>query len=363
MGILDKIIDNTTKLHLENFDPTALIDDILSHLKPREKDVIVKRFGLGVSPETLESVGKQLGLTRERVRQIEKQAQKFLREHLQDHNLFKDIRRSIAGLIETKGGAVSEKKLLQILKSEEGLKARSLIFVLELISELERVSEKNGDIRPSWIKLGFELSLLRKLVDQAKKVLKKHGKPIPSKKLIAKLRSEKELLELIEDLSDDTVETFLEISTKLDKNIFGEFGLSDWTEINPKDVGDKAYIALKYSGKPEHYSAITELINKLQIGRRTAYKETVHNELIKDPRFVLVGRGIYALAEWGYKKGVVVDVIEDILKENGGRMEKNDLISEVSKRRMVRKNTILVGLANKNKFKKVGKNTYELVTQ
>jgi DNA-directed RNA polymerase delta subunit len=117
---------------------------------------------------------------------------------------------------------------------------------------------------------------------------------------------------------------------------------------------------MKHHGKPEHYSAITELINKHALDHRTAYKETVHNKLIKDPRFVLVGRGIYALSEWGYEPGVVADIIKAILEESGKPMSRDAIVDAVLKKRLVKKNTILVGLSNKKEFKKVGKNLYAL---
>ena len=117
---------------------------------------------------------------------------------------------------------------------------------------------------------------------------------------------------------------------------------------------------MKHHGKPEHYSTITELINKHGTDKRTAYKETVHNKLIKDKRFVLVGRGIYALAEWGYKPGVVSDIIREVLVEAKRPLSREEIIDAVMKKRMVKKNTILVGLSNKKLFKKIDKNLYDL---
>jgi hypothetical protein len=118
---------------------------------------------------------------------------------------------------------------------------------------------------------------------------------------------------------------------------------------------------MKHHGKPEHYSVITDMINNAKFGHRTAYKETVHNELIKDPRFVLIGRGIYALGEWGYKAGVVGDVIADVIKAAGKPLTREQIIDGVLSRRVVKKNTVLVGLSSKERFKKVGKNLYDLV--
>ena len=144
--------------------------------------------------------------------------------------------------------------------------------------------------------------------------------------------------------------------------MFGHWGLSTSKQIVPKDVGDKAYLVLKEHGKPEHYSTITEMINKAAFDNRTAYKETVHNELIKDRRFILIGRGIYALDEWGFKPGVVSDVIKEILSEAGKPLPKDKIIEAVLKRRQVKKNTILVGLSNKKLFRKVDKNLYDLAS-
>jgi len=163
-----------------------------------------------------------------------------------------------------------------------------------------------------------------------------------------------------EELNDKVILNFLDLAHKIEKNVFDEWGLVQWKQIVPKDVGDKAYLVLKQHGKPEHYSKITELINDSKFDNRTAYKETVHNELIKDNRFILVGRGIYALSEWGYKPGVVADVIREILNSSQKPLPKDRIIEEVLKRRHVKRNTILVGLSNKKLFKKVEKNLYAL---
>jgi RNA polymerase primary sigma factor len=56
------------------------VERMLDHLKPRERQVIEFRFGLGVEePQTLEEVGRRLRLSRERVRQIEERAKQKLR--------------------------------------------------------------------------------------------------------------------------------------------------------------------------------------------------------------------------------------------------------------------------------------------
>ena len=58
---------------------TEEISDLLNQLPPRERQILRMRFGFDDEPKTLEEIGKMLGLSRERVRQIEKRAKDLLR--------------------------------------------------------------------------------------------------------------------------------------------------------------------------------------------------------------------------------------------------------------------------------------------
>ena len=102
------------------------------------------------------------------------------------------------------------------------------------------------------------------------------------------------------------------------------------------------------------------MINKKGFSKKQANMQTVHNELIKDSRFILVGRGIYALKEWGYKEGTVKDIIASVLKKENEPLSKNKIVEEVLKQRMVKKNTIVLTLQDKNLFQRVEKGTYKL---
>jgi hypothetical protein len=160
--------------------------------------------------------------------------------------------------------------------------------------------------------------------------------------------------------TEKVINGYLNLSKKIQINPFAEIGLKDWVDVKPRDVGDKASLVLKHHGKPEHYSVITDMINDHKFDDRIAYKETVHNELIKDNRFVLVGRGIYALASWGYKKGVVADVIKEVLAAAGHPLSREEIVASVMEKRQVKRNTILVGLSNKKYFQKTERNKYTL---
>ena len=139
------------------------------------------------------------------------------------------------------------------------------------------------------------------------------------------------------------------------------YGLKGWLEINPRGVKDKAYLVLKKQNKPLHFRDITEFIDKLPFPfERQAHTATVHNELIKDQRFVLVGRGLYALKEWGYEPGVVKDIIYKTLKESKQPLTKQEILERVSKQRFVKPNTIALNLQNSDCFVKDQEGKYRI---
>ncbi len=107
-----------------------------------------------------------------------------------------------------------------------------------------------------------------------------------------------------------------------------------------------------------HFKEVAESIKNLF--DKKAHVATTHNELIKDKRFVLVGRGLYALSEWGYLNGVVKDVIAKVLEKHGP-LTKDEIVDKVLKERYVKENTIMVNLQNAKHFKKDKQGKYSLV--
>ena len=362
-GILDKIIDSQQNISLKNFEPTIMAGKILGFLKDRDRTILAKRFGLlGFSPKTLEAIGKEHNLTRERVRQIEKESLKFLRTKLDNEQLADSIK-VLSRIIGDLGHIIREIELIKSLSVEATAEEKnSILFLLHIAEELLEVKEDEM-MHQAWASVTYNHEFFKNIVTTAKQILKAENHPMHELELIEKLKQTDMFRENQLELNDRVIKNYINLSKEIEKNPFDEYGLNDWNEITPKDVGDKAYIVMKHHGTPEHYTAITEMINKHGFDKRVAHKETVHNELIKDSRFVLVGRGIYALTEWGYEKGVVSDVISEILKQTNAPMSREDIINEVMKKRMVKRNTILVALSNKKLFSKVAKNKYDLVTR
>jgi len=335
--------------------PLAVLEKKLAKLNDKEKVVLVKRF-LNESAETLESVGRELGVTRERVRQIEKSALKKLNKANTSSSA--KINEFIIETLDSLGGIASFDKFLEKLKVElndlgpEDL--RALTVFIKAHPKLKNLRQ-DGNFKAGVFLDSFDLKkgeeILRKITEKVKE------KTIPQKLEAFWRNADDELREI----SEKTLRGLIEISHDLGFNFKDEIGLNVWASIKPKRIRDKVYYTLQREGQPLHFRQIAALIEGSEFGHgRKVFERTVHNELISDDRFVLIGRGIYALKEWGYQRGTVADVIEGVLKEADRPMTTAEIAAAVLQQRDVKKSTIFVNLQNKNKFIKTDKATYAL---
>lgn len=334
-----------------NFQPKQVTKKLLSPLSDRAKEVLVKRYGLGIKPQkqTLESIGQEYGITRERVRQIEDSALDNIRKSIEykDCDSYFD---EIKTLVEKMGGIVSESELLNELSKAESIQ-NQIHFILVVGNPFFKKKE-DEHFAHRW---HIDEALSKKVEDSIKKLYQNLG----DEDIISESEMVAQFLKHLENLSekysnDEVLKRWLNISKKISKNPLGEWGRAESTNINVKGIRDYAYLVIRRHGSPIHFKEVAEQISK--IFNKKAHIATTHNELIKDNRFVLVGRGLYALSEWGYSTGVVRDVIKEIIKKNGP-LTKNEIIDKVLKERHVKQNTILVNLQNQKFFKrdKVGK--------
>jgi len=355
-GILDAVSHSQQSQTLRELNPQQVVFSILSTLSEREREVLISRNGLESGNSlTLEKIGRKLELTRERVRQIEKEALSKLRKRTLPRELTETVD-LIYQILESGGGIAIQKKLINtLLPAKTTTTEKDILFVFQLSDQFKHLKESPA-YHGSWHLLSMSKVVLEKTISDVMTILSENKKVMKLDEIMGKLANSYNL-----NLSREALESYLEVSKRIGQNIFGEWGISTWSEISPKDVGDKGYLVLLQNGEPRHYKEITEMINRQKFDSKQAHSETVHNELIKDKRFVLVGRGIYALKKWGYKKGTVGDVIEDVIKKAGEPLSKKAIIEAVLQQRMVKRNTITVGLSNKKRFKKTGDQKYNLV--
>lgn len=312
---------------------TICYSNLLKDLPERQKDVLTRRFGLRGEKETLESIGRKCGITRERVRQIEEDGRKELQIRLEDPQC-QTVFRSFEKELEKAGFLKREDLLLKQLGGDKF--QNHALFLLTLGKPFQRVGE-NEEFYAYWVVDKEASNLARKHISVFTSALKKEKKPI--------------------SLLSNIPVSHIEISKNILLGPEGLYGLKDWPEVNPKGIKDRAYLVFKKVQQPLHFSQVAQKIGK------DALPQTVHNELIKDPRFVLVGRGLYALGEWGYTPGIVREVIADVLKSSKKPMPKEQVTKAVLEQRQVKPNTILLNLQNKRYFIKDSEGNYALKTQ
>ncbi|MFH1582368.1 MAG: sigma factor-like helix-turn-helix DNA-binding protein [bacterium] len=318
-------------------DYSKIISEFLKVLPDKQREIISRRFGLkGEKRETLEAIGKSLGITRERVRQIESDAFSKLQPQVKKQQ---KVFQSIEGYLKKSGGV----KIEELLFSDLATNKNQIFFLLSLLKSVKRFGETES-FYPFWAQGKESFILAKKNIDTVYDKIKK----------LKKIMKLGELASLV-SVDPNTLASFLEISKKILKNSEGFYGLKEWPEINPKRIKDKAYLTLKKNQKPLHFTEVAGLIP-------ASLPQTVHNELIKDARFVLVGRGIYALNEWGYEKGIVKDVIKSILEENKNSLTKEQIVQKVQEKRLVKENTILLNLSNRKYFLRNSGGFYNIKT-
>ena len=319
----------------------------------REREIITRRFGLSGRRETLEQIGETLSITRERVRQLEKAVLIHLQIVAEDGEipeLASAEKLLVRNLTET--GRVSRLNDLadKVYGRTTTPTERSGIYFIAHFSKNLTVVEENDNYH---VAIGIaeygDSSKIRERVDEIVTIIRRHRKPMTIDELDERLNYE----------HPDHIKAIASISKQL-ATLNGMWGLTKWPEVNPKNIRDKIYVILETKKQPMHFSEIAKEIKESNFRRKNVTVQAIHNELIKDPRFILIGRGIYALSTWGYKKGTISDIIRSNLEKAGKPLTREEIVKRVLRARKVKETTVLLNLQNKKLFKKVGKNSYEL---
>jgi predicted Zn-ribbon and HTH transcriptional regulator len=322
----------------------------------REREIITRRFGLYDRKETLEQIGELLGITRERVRQLEKAILIRLKIACEEGKIpqasvvEKGIIRELSEMGRIATVADLTNKLLG--KTAGPLDRARVAFVAELVPHLTTVNENDDYKHAVAIAEYGDEKKLRSQIDEIVTTVKKHGEPLTIEQLHSQLNHE----------HPSVVRALASVSKHL-SNLKDAWGLNKWPTVNPKNIRDKIYVILAENGKPMHFSEISEAIKDSSFSRKNVTTQAIHNELIKDKRFVLIGRGIYALDSWGYSKGTVADTIADILRKSDEPLHRDEIVRRVLKNRQVKETTILLNLQSKPQFKRVAKATYSLAEE
>ena len=320
----------------------------------REREIISRRFGLNGHKETLEQIGEMLSITRERVRQLEKAILIRLRIAAEEGRIAdlapaeKLIVRNLTEMGRAARASDLAKKILG--REASAIEKANFSFLGEISPVLTIINENDKYYNTISIAEYGDEKAIRVKVDEIVSLVKANKKPISIEELDEKLNYE----------HPSHIEAIARLSKQL-STLNGQWGLTKWPTVNPKNIRDKIYVVLEEKHEPMHFNDIAKAIGSSDFKRKDVTVQAIHNELIKDPRFVLIGRGIYALVAWGYQKGTVSDIIKKILANAGDEgLSRKEIVKQVLKERKVKETTVLLNLQNKELFAKVGKDCYKL---
>lgn len=332
-----------------NLDYRAMAEAILGALKhERDRQIVAQRYSLGLDKrQTLEKIGSSFGITRERVRQIEKTATGKLQQTSTPE--LQQIDELLKKQLQARGNIGLLGEIATSVGAKTPAEQTYISFLATLAPSIQVIDDSDHYHSALALLPDYDKTKVKALTEQLTSHLKSVGKPLSIDGLQSKIPA---------DDSVETIHNVARISKQL-ADLDGQWGLSHWPEVNPRSIRDKTYLILSKHGQPLHFSEIANRIADLGERKRNVTVQAVHNELIKDPRFVLVGRGIYALADWGYTPGTVADIITDILKQESP-LHKDEIVRRVLKKRQVKTTTIVLNLQEKDQFSRVAKATYAL---
>lgn len=342
-----------TQADSANQPTEQLVNGVLSTIeREREREIISRRYGLFDRKETLEQIGEMLGITRERVRQLEKSVMTKLRTQAHQGKVphIADFQSTVLNLLRAGGGVARVGDLTSRLESQPSREEQARVaFLSQLGPELAVIAEDDNFYNSVGIKAQGDEKAIKQTVGRLIETIKQLGEP----KSIADIAAAANMN------NEARVQALASISKQL-ATLNNRWGLVRWPMVNPKNIRDKIYVILSERGKHMHFNEIAAAIKDSDFKRKDVTTQAIHNELIKDKRFVLIGRGIYALKEWGYEKGTVADIITKVLQEAGEPLHRDEIVKRVLKSRFVKETTILLNLQGKPQFKRVAKATYAL---
>jgi hypothetical protein len=334
-----------------NVDIPQIVESALEVLSEREKDVVLRRFSLqGRDKETLDRIGRSYDVTRERVRQIEVEAMKKLSVLYSDPKL-KALHALAWGILEKQGRIMEEDRLLsQMIKSfteTSVIDMPGIKLSLQMSPHMIK-KDRNQFFRSFWRTSEIQLAEIKNCAKQLKRALKDQEK----------VMTLEALQEMVAKDMQDIALSVLRIDFEFKETPSG-WGLAKWRDINPRSIRDKIMVTLRKHGKPMHFREVVKHVIEDFSSRKAVTAQAIHNELIRQPIFPLVGRGLYGLQEWGMASGTVADLLIEVFQEADGQpLGRKEVIDRVLEKRDIRLGTISLNLQKYDCFVRVGRAKY-----
>lgn len=347
----------------------AAVDDWLSILDDRPREVIRLRFGLDDPALTLAEVGQRLGVTRERVRQIEKKTLTSLRRKHRAR-----VARPIldfAGLFEQtlvdNGGMMTVAECVAWLEAAEDLTLGPIrpTGVLELLCTVVN--------RFTWL-TKYNLVLLSTLLDAPwTQVQATLAKLLRGPLTIASSQGVYEAFqgtELWRQLLDSDLTTtsgipidcFVMACLRTHPHLDRPGAEAYAVRRGRNSIVNELIAAMREMGEPAHFTLIAERVNALLPAHRQTKPHNVHALLGRyEDIFARVGHGIFGLVEWGLlNDGNLANAVERVLAAANKPLHMDTIAREVLKTWRVNAGSVYAAIQSDARFVSLGAAVYYL---
>ena len=335
-----------------------IIGSAVVNLNPRQREVLYGPIWAcrgGRRLETLAAIGDRLNVTRVGVRQIQNSAMAVAKANVLKNEEAVAVLAKVSKYIAGKGGVAGKADVVTFAGTlAKGIRETQLDFLAEASGAFQARRE-DDEFLPLYASSDKEWKTAKSFVDGWVGTLRSRQENVFS----GSYRTELASFVKNKAVAGPIAENYLGLSKQIGVNPYGDFGLQEWPEINPKTVRDKILHLVLKKGEPLHFEGIAKHINDVGFDGQEALAHGPQRLRIKDNRFVLVGRGMYGLREQGYEPGIAREVIMKVLKEKGP-MHAKDVVAHVTKQRFFKPNTIVINLQNKNLFQHLPDGKYQV---
>ena len=351
---------NSPSVNRSDLTVEEMIAQCLDILKERNQRIIHWRFGLEGDLLPLEEIGRRLGITRERVRQIEFASLRKLRISRRIY-FAKSFINDVTQTLESNGGLVSEIEMVSLIKNNEKIKLGNirLIGVMMLLSELTEKFRyyKREHYFASTL---FPINEILNIQSRFLKILEKNYAPTQATMIIENFKKTNFYQKRVDILSDDFLLACLRVHSEIEEREHGVYTLKKWANT----LIDEIILALREIGEPAHYSVISDHVNKLLPKENRASTHSIHATLQRrNDLFAWVGlRGTYGLKEWGLEQALFYeDALVQILSTEGCPLSFQEILAKMPEvRPYYEESSIMLTLGTNSRFKQFGGSTYGL---
>lgn len=256
----------------------------------RMRRLILRRYGLDGPPRTLEQVGAELGVSKERVRQLESLAlEELRREHAGEAgSITAPLHEALAAVGGVAPISYLEEQLPALYQVESVSTAGATRLLLELEPDHVHLPGRRYALRHAAV------AEVEQLDDAVATYLRKWVRPAPVSELTTELAGTRAYPTVVNRFPSFSLAARTRANPLTQVLPTGAVALKEWTRTRL----DEAIQALRELGKPSHYVDVAAQVRKLLPPGVPASEEAIHNLLLGEAAFVRVSRGVFGLAEW-----------------------------------------------------------------